>query len=187
MNQLIRLAVKFAVWWKYRNHRFLSEGARCVYRALKSSFLYADKISLADDVHIGPGCMLDGAGGIRIERGTIFAPDVAIYSRTHNFDRDLSALPYDNVMLTAPVHIGEYVWIGASVIILPGVSIGDGAVVGAGAVVARDIPACAIAVGNPARVVRLRDQVVFEKLRAEDEPFVYKRHGHRKLFKKKDQ
>jgi len=185
MQQLIRLPIKFAAWLKYRNHKFLSEGQRCVYRSLKSSFLYADKICLADDVHIGPGCMFDGAGGIRIERGTIFAPDVSIYSRTHNFDHKLNALPYDNVMLTAPVHIGEYVWIGTHVIILPGFSIGVGAVVGAGAVVARDIPACAIAVGNPARVVRYRDQVVFEKLRAEDEPFVYKRHGHTKVFKTK--
>lgn len=187
MTLAINLLKYFVLLFKYRNHKFLSEGSGCVYKYLKSSFPNAEQISLADDVHIGPGCMLDGAGGIRIERGTIFAPDVSIYSRTHNFDRDLSALPFDNVMLTAPVHIGEYVWIGARVIILPGVSIGDGAVVGAGAVVARDIPACAIAVGNPARVVRLRDQVVFEKLRAEDEPFVYKRHGHRKLFKKKDQ
>lgn len=164
----------------------MSEGAKCVYRFLKSSFSNTEKISLADNVHIGPGCTFDGAGEIRIERGTIFAPDVAIYSRTHNFDRELSALPYDNVMLTSPVHIGEYVWIGARVIILPGVSIGDGAVVGAGAVVARDIPACAIAVGNPAKVIRFRDQDVFEKLRIKSEPFVYTRHGHSKIFKPKD-
>ena len=182
MNQLIRLAINFAVWWKYRNYRFLSEGPGCVYKFLKSSFPNADKISLAEDVHIGPGCMLDGAGGIRIDRGTIFAPEVYIYSRTHNFDRDLSALPFDNVMLTAPVHIGEYVWVGSRVTILPGVTIGDGAVVGAGAVVARDIPACAIAVGNPARVVKYRDSNEFRSLQQEEQPFVYTRLGHGKKF-----
>lgn len=185
MRLLTRLAIYFAVWLKYRKHKFLSEGAGCNYRLLRNVFSNAEKISLADDVHIGPGCTFDGAGGIRIERGTIIAPEVVIYSRTHNFDRDLTALPFDNVMLTAPVHIGEFVWIGTRVTILPGVTIGDGAVVGACAVVARDIPACAVVVGNPARIIRYRDQVVFEKLRAEDEPFVYKRHGHSKLFKMK--
>lgn len=185
MRLLIRLGRYLAVWLKYRKHAFFSEGSGCDYKSLRSVFLYAKNISLAADVHIGPGCTFDGAGGIRIERGTIIAPEVVIYSRTHNFDRDLSALPFDNVMLTAPVKIGEFVWIGARAVILPGVTIGDGAVVGAGAVVASDIPACAVAVGNPARVVRYRNKVTFEKLRAEDEPFVYKRHGHSNLFKMK--
>jgi acetyltransferase-like isoleucine patch superfamily enzyme len=52
------------------------------------------------------------------------------------------------------VTIGDHVWIGAHVIILPGVSIGQHAAVGAGSVVTRDIPAYCLAVGNPARVVR---------------------------------
>ncbi|OGT05209.1 MAG: hypothetical protein A2143_09075 [Gallionellales bacterium RBG_16_57_15] len=185
MSLLIRLATYFVVWVKYRKHRFLFEGGGCNYKFLRSTFSYSEKISLADDVHIGPGCTFDGAGGIRIGRGTIIAPEVVIYSRTHNFDCDLTALPFDDVVLTAPVHVGEFVWIGARAIILPGVTIGDGAVVGAGAVVARDIPACAVVVGNPAQIIRYRDQAVFEKLRAEDEPFVYKRHGHSKLSKMK--
>lgn len=52
--------------------------------------------------------------------------------------------------------IGNDVWTGHGATILPGVSIGDGAIIGAGAVVARDVPAYAIAVGNPARVARMR-------------------------------
>jgi acetyltransferase-like isoleucine patch superfamily enzyme len=54
------------------------------------------------------------------------------------------------------IKIGDDVWIGARVIILPGVSIGSGVIIGAGAVVTKDIPDWAIAVGNPARVVRYR-------------------------------
>lgn len=182
MNKLIRSATQLMIWLKYRRHKFLHEGTGCKYRFLNSSFPGSDKISLGDDVHLGPGCMLDGAGGISIGTGTIFAPEVWIYSRTHNFDRDLKALPFDNVMLTAPVHIGEYVWIGARVIVLPGVSIGEGAVVGAGSVVSRDIPACAIAVGNPARVVKYRDSNEFRSLQQENQPFVYTRFGHGKKF-----
>lgn len=55
-----------------------------------------------------------------------------------------------------PVRIGSDVWLGNSAIILPGVSIGDGAVVGAQAVVSKDVPPYAVAVGNPAQVVKYR-------------------------------
>ena len=55
---------------------------------------------------------------------------------------------------TAPVKIGNHVWIGTRVTVLKGVTIGDGAVIGAGAVVTHDIPPCCLAVGIPARVVR---------------------------------
>jgi acetyltransferase-like isoleucine patch superfamily enzyme len=55
---------------------------------------------------------------------------------------------------SAPVKIGDHVWIGSRVIILPGVSIGDHAAVGAGSVVTKSIPPNCLAVGNPARVVR---------------------------------
>jgi len=55
-----------------------------------------------------------------------------------------------------PVRIGSDVWLGNSAIILPGVSIGDGAIVGAQAVVSKDVPTYAVAVGNPAQVVKYR-------------------------------
>lgn len=53
-----------------------------------------------------------------------------------------------------PITIGDNVWLGGGVIVLPGVSIGDNTVVGAGAVVTKDLPADVVAVGNPARVIR---------------------------------
>ena len=54
----------------------------------------------------------------------------------------------------APITIGDNVWLGGGVIVLPGVTIGDDSVVGAGSVVTKDVPAGVLAVGNPARVVR---------------------------------
>ncbi len=56
----------------------------------------------------------------------------------------------------APVRIGNSVWLGAKVTVLKGVSIGDGAIVGANAVVSSDLPPGAVAVGVPARVMRIR-------------------------------
>ena len=62
----------------------------------------------------------------------------------------------DNIMICGEVKIGDYVWIGANAIILPGVSIGCGAVIGAGAVVAKDIPDYAVVAGVPACPCRQR-------------------------------
>lgn len=63
----------------------------------------------------------------------IIAPEVIIYSRTHNFNsKDLKALPFDHIMLTAKVTIRDYVWIGRRAMIMPGVTIGKGAVIGEG-------------------------------------------------------
>ncbi|MCQ2044488.1 transferase hexapeptide (six repeat-containing protein) [Stutzerimonas kunmingensis] len=60
------------------------------------------------------------------------------------------------LQIASKIYIGSDVWIGRSAIILPGVCIGNGAVVGAGAVVTKDVPSYAIAVGNPAKIIRYR-------------------------------
>lgn len=181
MRMLRSLMLRLLQWWKFRSVRLRSEGDGCVYRALGSRFIAPQSICLGANVHIGPGAMLDGTGGIDVGEGTIFAPNVWIYSRTHQFDDPSQALPFDNVVLCKKVQIGRYVWIGAKAIILPGVTIGDGAVVGAGAVVSKDVPACAIVVGNPARVVKYRNSEHFETLMNSDRPFVYDRFGHAKI------
>lgn len=80
-----------------------------------------------------------------------------ILSYTHNY-QDLDRPIIEQGMVGRPVHIGADVWIGARVIVLPGITIGDGAIVGAGSVVTRDVPTRAIVAGNPARVIRYRDQ-----------------------------
>lgn len=78
-------------------------------------------------------------------------PNVQLLTPTHPLDPQQRR---DKLEAAEPITIGDNVWLGGGVIVLPGVSIGDNSVVGAGSVVTKDIPANAVAVGNPARVVR---------------------------------
>ncbi len=89
-------------------------------------------------------------GKIQIGRGVIVGPEVFISNGDHSIT-DLSPM-------SAPIIIGDGVFIGARAMILGGVSIGDHAVVGAGATVTRDIPACAVCIGIPAKVVKYREK-----------------------------
>lgn len=95
-------------------------------------------------------CILDGAK-VCIGDNAFIAPNVGIYTAGHPLDatRRNQGLEY-----AYPVTIGHNVWIGAGVIILPGVTIGDNCVIGAGSVVTKNIPANSLAVGNPCRVIR---------------------------------
>ena len=88
-----------------------------------------------------------------------------IINQNHNYEGD--KLPYDEKVISKEVVIEDNVWLGNNVIILGGVHIGEGAIIQAGAVVVNDIPRCAIAGGNPARVFKYRDIEHYEKLKLE--------------------
>ena len=98
--------------------------------------------------------VLDGAK-VTIGNNVFIAPNVGIYTAGHPLDvkRRNAGLEY-----AYPVTIGDNVWIGGNVVILPGVSIGDNAVIAAGSVVTGDIPAGALAMGTPCKVKRIIDQ-----------------------------
>ena len=82
---------------------------------------------------------------------TMFGPNVIVASAGHPICPELREKAYQ---YNFPVHIGKNCWIGAGVVIVPGVSIGDNTVIGAGSIVTKDIPANSVAVGNPCRVLR---------------------------------
>lgn len=89
---------------------------------------------------------------IYIGDSTMIGPNVTIACGSHPLEPGLRS---KGLQLNHPVRIGKNVWIGAGAILLPGVSVGDNAVIGAGSVVTKDIPAGAVAVGNPCRVIRM--------------------------------
>lgn len=102
--------------------------------------VYANfNLTLVDDTHIYVG------------DNTMFGPNVTVATAGHPILPELRKLGYQ---YNAAVHIGKNCWIGAGVIIVPGVTIGDDTVIGAGSVVTRDIPSGVVAVGNPCRVLR---------------------------------
>ena len=82
---------------------------------------------------------------------TMIAPNVILATATHPVLPELREQGYQYNM---PIHIGKNCWLGAGVIVLPGVTIGDNTVVGAGSVVTKDLPANVVAVGCPCRVLR---------------------------------
>ena len=89
------------------------------------------KVTMGDNVFIAPNCCISTAG--------------------HPIDAEQRA---EGLEIALPITIGDDVWIGANVTILPGVTIGNNTVIGAGSVVNRDIPSGVVAAGNPCRVIR---------------------------------
>jgi len=115
------------------------------------------KVEAGSSIH--PGCQLKAyVQPILVGEDVMIAANVAIYSYDHGVSPEL---PIRRQPLTAkgPVTIHKDAWIGTGVIILSGVTIGEGAVVGAGSVVTRDIPSGAIAAGNPARILKHRNEL----------------------------
>lgn len=115
--------------------------------------------SRIDDCEIGPYCMLASFAVRNADHDIRFLNMQETAQRRVIGGHSVVKLPERRIRL------GAGVWVGDSAVILKGVQIGDGAVIGAGAVVTKDVPAYAIAVGNPARVVRYRfDEEVREIL-----------------------
>jgi galactoside O-acetyltransferase len=81
----------------------------------------------------------------------MFGPNVVLATAGHPVLPELREQVYQYNM---PIHIGKNCWLGAGVIVLPGITIGDNTVVGAGSVVTKDLPANVVAVGNPAKVIK---------------------------------
>ena len=103
-------------------------------------WVYANyNLTLVDDTHIyvGDDCM--------------FGPNVVLATAGHPLNPELRGR---GLQFNMPIRVGNRCWLGAGVIVMPGVTIGDDTVIGAGSVVTKDIPAGVLAYGNPCRVIR---------------------------------
>ena len=114
-------------------------------------------ISIGVDTFLHPRCQVMAyKGDISIGDHVAIAPNCAFYAYNHGLQPG-ELIKRQPLETKGGIQVGDDAWLGFGVIVLDGVSIGKGAVIGAGSVVVNDIPAHAIAVGNPARVVSHRD------------------------------
>jgi len=108
------------------------------------------KITVGQGSVIGHGVTLDGRNGIVIGKNVNFSSEVMVWTMQHDYNDPLFSAQ------GGPVIIGDYAWVSARAIILPGVTIGEGAVVAAGSVVTRDVASYAVVGGIPAKKIAER-------------------------------
>ena len=112
-------------------------------------------VTIGKGVTVMNGALMMAAGGITIEDKVLIAANVKLISNNHD--------PYERDVLTCkPVVIKEGAWVGAGATILPGVTVGKYAIIGSDSVVTKDIPDYAVAVGNPAKVIKYLDPAKFK-------------------------
>lgn len=112
---------------------------------------YGWNIKVGNNFYANHNLTVLDAGGVTFGDNVFIGPDCGFYTSGHPLDaeRRNAGLEY-----AYPITVGNNVWIGGGVRVVPGVSIGDNSVIGAGSVVVKDIPANSVAAGNPCRVIR---------------------------------
>lgn len=123
---------------------------------IEKGAVFSARTSLGDYSGIGINARINGT--CTIGKYVMMGTDVVIITRNHAFDRTDIPMMHQGFEEERPVVIGDDVWIGDRVIILPGVHVGEGSIIAAGAVVTHDVPPYAIVGGVPAKVIRMRNR-----------------------------
>jgi maltose O-acetyltransferase len=112
---------------------------------------YGYNIELGENFYSNHNLVILDAAEVKFGDNVFIGPNCGFYTAGHpvNISQRNEGLEYAH-----PISVGNNVWIGGSVVVLPGVSIGDNSIIGAGSVVTKDIPENVIAVGNPCRVIK---------------------------------
>ena len=121
---------------------------------IEKNAVFSAKVSLGSRSGIGINARINGR--CVIGNDVMMGTDCVIITRSHRHDRTDIPMMDQGFEEERPVFVGNDVWLGDRVIILPGVHIGDGCIIGAGSVVTRDIPPYSVAAGIPAKVIKDR-------------------------------
>ena len=113
---------------------------------------YGYNISVGDNFYMNHNCVILDPGKVEFGDNVFIGPNCGFYTAGHPIDINLrnQGLEY-----AKPIKVGNNVWFGGNVVVLPGVTIGDNVTIGAGSVVTKDIPSNTIAYGNPCKVVKI--------------------------------
>lgn len=114
------------------------------------------ELEIDDRSGVGSNCKL--SGHIVIGKDVMMGPNCVMRTYSHKHDRLDIPMSQQGFEPERVMHIGDDVWIGTNVIILPGVNIGSHCIIGAGAVVTKDVPDYAIVGGSPAKIIRMRNE-----------------------------
>ena len=112
---------------------------------------YGYNIEIGENFYMNHGGVILDCAKVEFGDNVFVAPNCGFYTAGHPLDTDQRnrGLEY-----AKPIKIGNNVWIGGNVVVLPGVTVGDNVVIGAGSVVNKDIPSNTVAVGNPCKVIK---------------------------------
>ena len=122
--------------------------------------VYPENSGISGKIRIGKRCLLNmrecimAGCDVTIGDDVIMASDCVILSENHGMNPEDSTPYMDQVLDSKPTSIGDGCWLGARVIVMPGVNIGKRCIIGGGAIVTSDIPDYSIAVGSPAKVIK---------------------------------
>lgn len=120
----------------------------------KCYFGNGKRLKVGDRSQLGQNSRLNG--DITIGSDVMMGPDVIMMATSHAFDKIDLPINQQGESVESPIIIGDDVWVGTRVIILPGVSIGSNSIIGAGSVVTKSFPNNSIIAGNPAKLIRTR-------------------------------
>ena len=112
---------------------------------------YGYNIEIGENFYANHNLIILDANKVKFGDNVFIAPNCGFYTAGHPLDVEKrnKGLEY-----AKPIEVGNNVWIGGNVVVLPGVKIGDNSVIGAGSIVTKDIPANVVAVGNPCKVIK---------------------------------
>lgn len=161
LNYVRMFVLKYRLKRLYRSFKSIGDSVRW---GGDFEVQYPERIAIGSNALIHEGAFMNGEGEIEIGNNFVAGKNLNIVSSDHNYDTP-EMLPWDEQMIARKVVIGDNVWCGLNVIILPGVQIGEGAVIGAGSVVTKDVEKCAVVAGNPARVIKYRNRDAYEKIK----------------------
>lgn len=134
--------------------RLLGKTGESVYIESNVWFDYGYNTEVGENFYCNHDCVFLDCAKITFGDNVFIAPQCGFYTAGHPLD---AKTRNSGLEFAKPIAVGNDVWIGGGVKILPGVTIGNNCVIGAGSVVNRDIPPNSVAVGNPARVIRKLD------------------------------
>ncbi|MEO8327054.1 MAG: acyltransferase [Nitrospirota bacterium] len=146
---------QFAYWLrrKLAKHIFLKCGTDIIVKQ-QAYFGKGNQVVIGDRSQLGEN--LKAESDLTVGDDVLMGPDIIMMSSSHAFHRLDMQINQQGALPRRPIIIGNDVWIGTRVIILPGIQVGDHAIIGAGSVVTKNVPPLAIVAGNPAKIIRSR-------------------------------